>query len=118
MMVNYAALILKESDDTAFGVVFPDLPGCFSAGDTYEEAVRNASEALALYCEVAVEEGEPLPPARPLTAVAEDKFLKDEFGDTIVRTISVSANVQDQRTYAHGGISSPSQRPGFEESSD
>jgi predicted RNase H-like HicB family nuclease len=29
--------------------VFPDLPGCASAGDTEEEAVANAKEALALW---------------------------------------------------------------------
>jgi len=31
--------------------VFPELPGCASAGDTEEEAVRNAKEALQLWFE-------------------------------------------------------------------
>ena len=45
-------IALFECDEGAgYGVVFPDLPGCFSAGDDYDDAVRNAHEALALYAE-------------------------------------------------------------------
>ena len=38
----------KKNEDTAYGVVVPDIPGCFSAGDTLEEAVANAEEAVIL----------------------------------------------------------------------
>ena len=49
-LTEYIALF--ECDEEAgYGVVFPDLPGCFSAGDDYDDAVRNAHEALALYAE-------------------------------------------------------------------
>ena len=41
------------TDTQAFGVIVPDLPGCFSAGDTVEEAFDNAPEAIEAYCEVA-----------------------------------------------------------------
>ena len=45
--------LLVEYDDHAgrWSAVFPDLPGCASAGDTEEEAVANAKEALALWFE-------------------------------------------------------------------
>ena len=36
-----------------WSAVFPELPGCASAGDTEEEAVANAKEALALWFEPA-----------------------------------------------------------------
>jgi predicted RNase H-like HicB family nuclease len=36
-----------------WSAVFPELPGCASAGDTEEEAVANAQEALALWFEPA-----------------------------------------------------------------
>jgi len=49
-MKNYIALF-EENGKGGYGVVFPDLPGCISAGNTYEEAVRMAHEALALYCD-------------------------------------------------------------------
>ena len=46
-MTTYFA-ILHEDRDSAVGVVFPDLPCCFSAGDTLDEAIDNAHEALRL----------------------------------------------------------------------
>lgn len=33
----------------AFGVIVPDMPGCFSAGETYDEALNNAREAISLH---------------------------------------------------------------------
>ena len=55
--------IAIESGDekTAFGVVVPDLPGCFSAGDTLEEAIANVREAIALHLLALVEEGKQIP---------------------------------------------------------
>ncbi|MFM2128499.1 MAG: hypothetical protein RL477_45 [Pseudomonadota bacterium] len=50
MAREYIALIRKE-DGTDFGVDFPDLPGCVTAGSTLDEARRNAAEALALHLE-------------------------------------------------------------------
>lgn len=40
-------IAIEPGDDThAFGVVVPDIPGCFSAGDTLDEAIANAREAI------------------------------------------------------------------------
>jgi len=45
-------IAIQHGDHThAFGVMVPDLPGCFSAGDTLEEAITNAAEAIALWIE-------------------------------------------------------------------
>ena len=49
-----------DSDAQRWSAVFPELPGCGSAGDTEEEAIANAKEALALWFEpakVALPEG-------------------------------------------------------------
>ena len=48
-------------DSTAFGVVVPDLPGCFSAGDTLDEAVTNAEEAAAAWIDATLDAGQPIP---------------------------------------------------------
>lgn len=50
----------------AFGVVVPDLPGCFSAGDTLDEALDNAKEAIELWCETVIEDGGMIPPTATL----------------------------------------------------
>jgi predicted RNase H-like HicB family nuclease len=47
----------------AYGVVVPDLPGCFSAGDTLDEALMNAQEAILLHLEGLLDDGKPLPKA-------------------------------------------------------
>ncbi|MCL1994106.1 MAG: type II toxin-antitoxin system HicB family antitoxin [Spirochaetes bacterium] len=46
----YTAVIWIDSDDT-YSVRFPDLPGCFSTGDTLDAARASAREALNLYLE-------------------------------------------------------------------
>lgn len=49
-MAHYFALVHKDAD-SAFGIEFPDLPGCFSAADDFEAILPNALEALDLYLE-------------------------------------------------------------------
>lgn len=50
-MIKYQAKIYK--DGKSYSVEFPDLPGCFSMGDSLEEAKKMAQEALSLYLEEA-----------------------------------------------------------------
>jgi predicted RNase H-like HicB family nuclease len=47
--VQYYRAIMHKEDDSAYGVHFPDLPGCFSAADRLEDVFANATEALALW---------------------------------------------------------------------
>lgn len=49
MKVYYA--VVHKDNDSAFGISFPDLPGCFSAADREEDIVSNACEALDLWFE-------------------------------------------------------------------
>ena len=55
--------IAIESGDSkhAYGVVVPDLPGCFSAGDTLDEALSNAREAILLHLEGLLDDGQSFP---------------------------------------------------------
>lgn len=47
---KYLVLFVRESDG-GFSVSVPDLPGCFSQGDTFEDAEGNIAEAIDLYLE-------------------------------------------------------------------
>lgn len=49
------------TDNTAWGVIVPDLPGCFSAGDKAEEAFYNAVEAIEAYLGILAEDGAEIP---------------------------------------------------------
>jgi len=67
-MADYIALIHKDAD-SEYGVSFPDLPGCVSAGATMDEARINAEEALALHVEGLIEDGQAIPAPSSLDAV-------------------------------------------------
>jgi len=49
-MPHYIALIHKESD-SSYGVSFPDVPGVIAAGDSIDEAMQQAAEALEFAAE-------------------------------------------------------------------
>ncbi len=56
----YPVVIHKEIG-TDFGVSVPDLPGCFSAGRTMQEALEAAREAIAAHIEGMLIDGERVP---------------------------------------------------------
>ncbi|HYQ79105.1 MAG TPA: type II toxin-antitoxin system HicB family antitoxin [Solirubrobacterales bacterium] len=53
-------LVFEPQDEGGFHVYAPDLPGLHSQGESFEEAMANANEAVALYVEGLREDGEPL----------------------------------------------------------
>ncbi|GAP37795.1 type II toxin-antitoxin system HicB family antitoxin [Piscinibacter sakaiensis] len=59
--MRYPVAIEPGTETEAFGVVVPDLPGCFSAGDTLEEALSQAEEAIAAWIEAALDAGQDIP---------------------------------------------------------
>ena len=61
------AVIVERGKDGGYWAYVPDLPGCASRGDTFEEAERNIKEAVELHIESLRDHGEPVPP--PTTAV-------------------------------------------------
>ncbi len=70
--MHYVAVIEKEAD-SAFGVWFPDVEGCFSAGETIEEAAGNAAAALRQHVEAIESAGQRVPAARALDDVLHDE---------------------------------------------
>jgi len=82
--VHYVALMHKD-EDSAYGVSFPDLPGCYSAGDTLEEATRNATEGLGSFVRWLESDNDPVPAPRPPDEIVADPALRDSLeGATIV----------------------------------
>src|SRR5271155_5025348 len=59
--MRYPVVIEPGDDTTAFGVVVPDLPGCFSAGDTLDEAMTAAEEAAAAWIDATLDAGGTIP---------------------------------------------------------
>jgi len=68
-MKKYIALFEYEDDKNGFSIIFPDLPGCFSAGDNYDDAYRMAHEALAFHLEGLKNENMLIPEPQPLEII-------------------------------------------------
>ncbi len=88
-MAHYIAIIEDTGPDHAVGVWFPDLPGCTSAGDDIDEALRNAPEALELYAESVKDDGKRLPQPRTLTQLRADPDVSGELRDHMVALIEL-----------------------------
>jgi len=61
-MKNYVFTVkIERGEDNHFVVSVPALPGCFSQGDTYEEALAMAEDAIRGYLQLMIEKGKPIP---------------------------------------------------------
>ncbi len=54
-------IVIHKDPESTFGVTVPDLPGCFSAGDTLDEALRMSQEAIELHIEGLLEDSDAVP---------------------------------------------------------
>ena len=61
VVMQYLVVVHRDRQDGPYGVTVPDLPGCFSAGDTLGDSLTNAAEAIALHVEGLLADGEPVP---------------------------------------------------------
>lgn len=71
--MRYPVVIEPGTDTEAWGVVVPDLPGCFSAGDTLDEALRAVEEAAAAWIDAALDADEAIPEPSPVDTVRSMK---------------------------------------------
>lgn len=60
-MSKYEVIIYWSKEDDAYVAEVPQLAGCAVHGDSQEEALRNAQEAISLWIETAKEFGDPIP---------------------------------------------------------
>mgnify|MGYP005856110681 CR=1 FL=1 len=70
-------LVIHKDPGSSYGVTVPDLPGCFSAGDTLEEAMTQAREAIIFHLEGLAEDGTVPPPPRPV----DEHLTNPDFAD-------------------------------------
>lgn len=70
--MRYYPAVLERAVSGGYGVVFPDFPGCVSAGDTIQAALTNAGEALAFHIEGMTEDGDIVPEPSELDAPLPD----------------------------------------------
>lgn len=62
---RFKILLEWNEDDGGYTVTVPALPGCVTEGDSVQEALENAQEAIAGYLEALKIQGRPLPDKDP-----------------------------------------------------
>ena len=73
--MRYVALI--DGKPGAYGVVFPDLPGCAAMGKTIDDAMRHAGDALRDWAEVTEEGGGKVPVGRSADRIRQDRDVRE-----------------------------------------
>jgi len=89
--MRYPVMIEAGDENTAWSVVVPDLPGCYSAGDTLDEAMAAVEEAAAAWMDATLDAGREIP--RPSTV--QVTMEKGDFSGWIVGYITVDPELLD-----------------------
>ncbi|MDF1931778.1 type II toxin-antitoxin system HicB family antitoxin [Legionella pneumophila] len=66
-------VVIHKDEHSDFGVIVPDIPGCYSSGSTYDEALTNVIEAIECHLEGLLIDNEPLPVGTTI-----DRWINDE----------------------------------------
>ena len=69
-------IVIHKDSDSDYGVTIPDMPGCFSAGATTDEALSNAIEAIECHIEGLMLDGEPVPSPRSVESHRSNKSFR------------------------------------------
>jgi predicted RNase H-like HicB family nuclease len=80
----YFPIAIHKDPGSDYGVTVPDLPGCFSAGSTIDEAMLMAREAIELYLDTLVEDGREI----PIPSEIETLRGNPEYADAIWAIVS------------------------------
>jgi predicted RNase H-like HicB family nuclease len=89
--MRYPVAVEPATETTCFGVAVPDLPGCFSAGDTLDEAMTGAEESAAAWIDATLDVGDPVPPPSSLDAIRRNP----DYAGWIFGLITVDAALLD-----------------------
>lgn len=86
-MPDYIALIHKDPE-SCYGVSFPDVPGVITAGDTIDEAMRNAAAVLVFAAEDWSDlDGAAFPSPRTIDELRRDPAFREDAADAIVAAV-------------------------------
>jgi predicted RNase H-like HicB family nuclease/uncharacterized protein (DUF1778 family) len=84
--VGYYTALIHKDPGSAWGVSFPDFPGCYGAADdSMDDAIEDATRALSFHAETMISDGQAMPKARSLEELQSDPdFVEDSENATIV----------------------------------
>ncbi|MEI6292546.1 MAG: type II toxin-antitoxin system HicB family antitoxin [Methanomicrobiales archaeon] len=71
-MPNFRFSVVIEKDEEGYTPFCPELQGCYSQGDTYEEVLGNILDAIRLHLDERIESGEKIPQAELINLTTVD----------------------------------------------
>jgi predicted RNase H-like HicB family nuclease len=89
--MRYPIAIEPRTEESAYGVVVPDLPGCFSAGETLEEAIAAAEEAGLAWIDATLDAGDAVPMPSSLEAIRANP----EYAGWILSVVTIDPAALD-----------------------
>ena len=94
-MTRYVGLL--DGGESAYGIVFPDLPGCTAGGATIEETITAAIEAVGDWILDARDDGEPIPQARDMFAIKRDERVAEALRNGAAALVVVPVLIDSGR---------------------
>jgi predicted RNase H-like HicB family nuclease len=71
-MTNYRFSVIIEKDEDGYFASCNELQGCYTQGETYEEAMENIKDAISLHVEDRIESGEEVPQSQSVSLTLLD----------------------------------------------
>lgn len=81
-MFRYKIIIFWSNEDEAFIAEIPELPGCMAHGNTSEDALKNAQDAIQLWLDTAKEFGDPILEPKDSKLIYREYFRHCSFSNT------------------------------------
>lgn len=92
--LRHYPVVIDKDPESCYGVTVPDLPGCFSAGDTIEDALRQAREAIEFHIECLLLDGDPIPELKDIAFHQNDPDYTDGQWESVAVIIPDISNIQ------------------------
>ena len=80
-------IAVVHEDSGAYGIAFPDFPGCVSGGKTLDDAMHRGHETLRAHIEAMIEDGDRLPLLRSLDELKNDPAFREDVVDGVVMAL-------------------------------
>lgn len=87
-------IAIHQEGDSAYGVTIPDIAGCFSAGDSLDEALDNTLEAIKGHLELLAEDGI----AAPIATSIEQHKNNTDYKDAIWAVVDIDISAYSGKT--------------------
>ena len=117
MKVMKYPIVIHKEPDTDYGITVPDIPGCYTAGASMEEAIEMAQEAIECHIEGLLMDSDPIPLSSPIEKHQSNQYFENgvwAIVDVDLGKLSVKAkrvnitvperllNTMDQYAKRHG----------------